>query len=217
MNRRTPPHRRRPHGEKTRQRLIDAVLELLDGQTFDDIRIVDITRQAGTATGSFHYHFEDKEELFAAMVQRMAAERLSAAEMVMGEREWEGASLRERVRRLWIGVLEINQKYPGYERAKILRTFQGRGGWHRGSEGEVYEKAVALLDRWLLDAPEEIPHPDPRVAVQIGLSLCLSTITEMVLFPATRRRALRALSDPELAEHLTHLLTSYLLTPPPAA
>ena len=51
-----------PRAMSTRQRLLDATVELLDEQSVRDIAVVDIARKAGTSPATFYQYFKDVAE-----------------------------------------------------------------------------------------------------------------------------------------------------------
>ena len=51
-------------GRDTKNRLIDAAHQIFNTTPFHATRIVDITKQAGVATGTFYTYFDSKEALF---------------------------------------------------------------------------------------------------------------------------------------------------------
>lgn len=54
----------------TRQKIIDAAVELFTDHGFSEVGLNDITTRAGTTTGAFYYHFESKEALAAAISEQ---------------------------------------------------------------------------------------------------------------------------------------------------
>ena len=54
----------------TRQKIIDAAVELFTDRGFSETGLNDITTRAGTTTGAFYYHFDSKEALAAAITQQ---------------------------------------------------------------------------------------------------------------------------------------------------
>jgi len=61
----------RGQGELLRERLIDAALALLDeGHEPSEISIRGVTRRAGVSPTAFYLHFDDREELMLALVER---------------------------------------------------------------------------------------------------------------------------------------------------
>jgi len=60
--------------EETRERIVDAALELFRKQGFDETTMRDIAAEAGVATGAAYYYFRSKEELVMAFYMRTAEE-----------------------------------------------------------------------------------------------------------------------------------------------
>ncbi|MFM9053825.1 MAG: TetR/AcrR family transcriptional regulator [Solirubrobacterales bacterium] len=58
-------------GELLRERLIDAALAILDeGHDASEISIRGVTRRAGVSPTAFYLHFDDREELMLALLER---------------------------------------------------------------------------------------------------------------------------------------------------
>ena len=64
---RKPPVTRR--GIRTRQALVDAARVVFERDGYLDARLSDITVQANCSTGTFYTYFNDKEEIFAAVME----------------------------------------------------------------------------------------------------------------------------------------------------
>jgi len=56
--------------EQSRERLMDAAVEMLEKSSYADIRIEDITGRARMAKGSFYMHFKGKDELYTQLFDR---------------------------------------------------------------------------------------------------------------------------------------------------
>jgi len=65
---RTRPTTRK--AEETRDRIVDAALQLFRDQGFDETTMRDIAAAAGVATGAAYYYFRSKEELVMAFYAR---------------------------------------------------------------------------------------------------------------------------------------------------
>lgn len=65
---------------RTRERILDAALELFSDVGFGGTSISEVERRVGLAagTGSFYRHFRSKEELFRAAVEREVARCMAA-------------------------------------------------------------------------------------------------------------------------------------------
>jgi len=67
-----PERTPRGHGELLRERLIDAALGMLDdGAEPAEVSIRGVTRRAGVSPTAFYLHFENREELMRACVERV--------------------------------------------------------------------------------------------------------------------------------------------------
>jgi AcrR family transcriptional regulator len=64
----------RAKAEETRERILDAALQLFREQGFDETTMRDISKAAGVATGAAYYYFRSKEELVMAFYVRTAEE-----------------------------------------------------------------------------------------------------------------------------------------------
>ena len=63
--------------QKTRQRILDAALNIFASKGYHDTRMDDIVDEAGSSKGSVYFHFPGKEALFLALVDEFAS-RLEA-------------------------------------------------------------------------------------------------------------------------------------------
>ena len=84
-----------PRAQRTRDRLGDALVELIQQKPFDDITVQDVLDRAGVSRSTFYVHYRDKHDLFLSDVDEfldMAANALALAgdtsERVAGVREF---------------------------------------------------------------------------------------------------------------------------------
>jgi len=68
-----------------RERLLDAGLETLHRRGFNGCGVQEITDNAGVPKGSFYNHFESKEALGAAVIERYWEQRAGAALRLLKE------------------------------------------------------------------------------------------------------------------------------------
>src|SRR5579863_875521 len=59
-------------GAETRRRLLDSAERLFATHGLDAVSVRDITEAAGANTAAIHYHFGNKQDLIAAIVERRA-------------------------------------------------------------------------------------------------------------------------------------------------
>ncbi|MEJ8574852.1 TetR/AcrR family transcriptional regulator [Microbaculum marinum] len=60
-----------PRGEATRRAILKAAETVIGTQGFNDASIIDITREAGVAQGTFYIYFKSKDEVFSELVREM--------------------------------------------------------------------------------------------------------------------------------------------------
>ena len=78
-----------PRALHTRQRLLDATVELLSQQSVRDIAVVDIARKAGTSPATFYQYFKDVGEATLRLAERAAEEMPALVGLIDGP--WQGA------------------------------------------------------------------------------------------------------------------------------
>lgn len=67
---------RTARGQRTREGLIVAARRIFEKDGYLDARLSDISKEAGVAAGSFYVYFSGKEEIFAAVLERVQDEML---------------------------------------------------------------------------------------------------------------------------------------------
>ncbi|GGT44258.1 hypothetical protein GCM10010271_55270 [Streptomyces kurssanovii] len=96
-----PAGTRTRRGKRTHDALVAAARRIFERDGYLDARIVDIAAEAKVATGSFYTHFSSKEDVFAAVLERLQDEMLHA-----------GVSDGDDERKdLWRGVEDANRAY----------------------------------------------------------------------------------------------------------
>lgn len=104
--------------EKTRLRILDAAARVFRDQGYSAARLTDIARAADTQAGSLYYHFDSKEHLLDAVLQR-GHERVSEAVRAEVEALGPAASHREKLHAAIRTHLEMNLRHNDYAAANI--------------------------------------------------------------------------------------------------
>ena len=58
--------------ESTRERILDAALDVFSRKGYHDARLDEIVEESHTSKGSIYFHFPNKERLFLALVEKFA-------------------------------------------------------------------------------------------------------------------------------------------------
>jgi AcrR family transcriptional regulator len=67
---RRPARRSRPDGEESRQRILDAAAEIAGERGYDGTSIAGVSERSGLPASSIYWHFADKDQLLAAVIER---------------------------------------------------------------------------------------------------------------------------------------------------
>ena len=64
----------------TRQRILEAATEVFSEKGYHGAAVDDIVRESQTSKGSFYFHFPSKQDIFFALVDRLASSLTRSAE-----------------------------------------------------------------------------------------------------------------------------------------
>ncbi len=76
-----PQRRRRLDGEASRARILDAATEIASERGYEGTSIGLVSAKCGLPASSIYWHFKDKDDLIAAVIERSFANVLAAWEM----------------------------------------------------------------------------------------------------------------------------------------
>ena len=78
---------RRPgqRGQATRQRLLEATVELLGSTPWRSVKVIDIARTAGTSPATFYQYFENVERVITVLAEDAVADAAGVADLVDGD------------------------------------------------------------------------------------------------------------------------------------
>src|SRR5271163_315270 len=125
-----------------RERIVEAGLKTLLEKGFNGCGVKDITDLAGVPKGSFYNHFESKEALGAAVVERYG--QASARRLALRD---ETLPPMERLRRHFEGLSQVFSA-PDYGRGCLLGNFSAEMADHSPL---IRDKLAALFAAWTAD------------------------------------------------------------------
>ena len=70
--------RKRADGELSRERILDAATEIAAERGYEGTSIALVSKKCGLPARSIYWHFKDKDDLIAAVIERSFASWLSA-------------------------------------------------------------------------------------------------------------------------------------------
>jgi TetR/AcrR family transcriptional repressor of nem operon len=134
----------------TREQIVQAGLKCLQEKGFNGVGVQDITSSAGVPKGSFYNHFESKEALGAAIVERYGADT-SRREILADKSIAPLQRLRRHFERL--NAIFVDAKF---ERGCILGNFSAelanQSDLIRGTLRDVYVRWTKDLEAAIADA-----------------------------------------------------------------
>ncbi|MFJ8538967.1 TetR/AcrR family transcriptional regulator [Streptomyces sp. NPDC093591] len=81
MTRPQTARRKRANGVESRQRILDAAVEIAGERGYDGTSIAAVSAKCGLPASSIYWHFKDKDDLIAAVIERSFEAWLTAVEL----------------------------------------------------------------------------------------------------------------------------------------
>lgn len=110
-------------GQATRRKLLDSTRELLARESYRDVKVVDIAREAGTSPATFYQYFPDVEHAILVLAEEVARQVASLTALVAGD--WQGKNGVEAARRLVRGFMQHWEEHGPVLRVVELATEEG--------------------------------------------------------------------------------------------
>ncbi|WP_424809742.1 TetR/AcrR family transcriptional regulator [Rhodococcus sp. 27YEA15] len=99
-------------GVRTRAALVEAARTVFEKSGYLDARLIDITKQAGCAAGTFYTYFANKEEVFAAVLE-IARDDMMHPGMGRVESSDDPYAVLEAANRAYLAAFQRNAKLMG--------------------------------------------------------------------------------------------------------
>ncbi|MFJ8630686.1 TetR/AcrR family transcriptional regulator [Streptomyces sp. NPDC093568] len=123
-----PTRRKRANGVESRQRILDAAVEIAGERGYDGTSIAAVSAKCGLPASSIYWHFKDKDDLIAAVIERSFEAWLRAVELP-GE---ETGTSRERVTVMAANVAKSLVDAPDFLRLGLMLALERRPTEPRG-------------------------------------------------------------------------------------
>ena len=193
--------------ERTLQRLLDAAEALINEKGHFAVSIPEIARRAGSSVGGFYARFRDKNELLRALEERHFIELLQRVEALADARRWANAPTIAIVQAAVAELVASTRQRRHMIAAFLVRAVEDpvirEGGLRFRRRVEERLRAVLLPRR------AEMSHPDPALAIDLGIQTAFALMQQHVLIEETEAGGHR-LSDDELRRELATLFLRYI-------
>lgn len=149
--------------KRTRQKILDAAIQMFSQKGYHDTRVDDIVAASGTSKGAVYFHFTSKQDIFLALVDHLA-------ELLVG-------SLAEAITREESGVMRVSAAlesclalFSRYQHLTKIFLIQavGLGSVFEEKQLELHDRFVQIIKGYLDQAVEEgeIPAMDTEITAQ---------------------------------------------------
>lgn len=130
--------RTRANGEQSRERILDAATEVATERGYDGTTISLVSKKSELPPTSIYWHFTDKDDLIAAVIERSFARWLAAL-------EWPGAeALEEQARQIGPQVAKALLDAPDFIRLGLMLALERRPVEPRAREMFLKVRAEAF-------------------------------------------------------------------------
>ena len=191
-----PPKQSR--SRRTLEHIVQAALEILEEQGYTALTVQSVVDRANSSVGSFYARFSGKEDLLDYLGERVWDQALQRWDSAVGARDWSEIDLQHIAEGSMGLLVDIGASRAGYLRA--LDQARGIDGlaYNRFRDSVLGDVAGILLER-----RDEMSHPEPELAVRLGLLAAEGMIE-------ADRVAAGPLPRDILASEATSLLLNYL-------
>lgn len=198
----------------TQDLILDAAEDLFGERGIDETSMQDVAQRAERSVGSLYHHFDTKEVLVHAVVDRLIEGIQEQLDLFFAPQRWEGRPALQIVRGYLRGTMNLDQGRPGYKRigrelsmmdAETLERY--RGIRHRTNHG---------LRDLLMARKEEVGHPDPKTAVGLVVDMC-TAMTAARVDRDTTPTHLSKLSDEKFIAAMLAAVAAILQVDDPSA
>lgn len=155
-----------PNPVATRERILDAALDVFSSKGYHDSSVDDVVRESNTSKGAVYFHFANKQQLFVALVDKFA----NLLERRVTEAIENQPNSVARIRAALEACLETFSKYRPLAKILLVQAV-GLGTIFEQKRMEVLERFARLIQTNLEQAiaSGELPPVDAEITAQAWL------------------------------------------------
>ncbi len=193
--------------ERTLYRLLDAAEALIAEQGLAGLSIPEVVRRAGSSVGGFYARFRDKNELLHALEERFFLEVQGRLDALADERRWVRAPAADIIAAAVEELVEVTELRRDRIRAFLFRAAQDVK--IRDEAVRFRSRAAERIGALLLGKAPAFTHPEPMLAIDLGVQAAFSLMNQHVLLDGTRAAG-RRLSRGELKREIVRMFVGYV-------
>jgi len=196
--------------EETERRLLDAAEALIQEKGLADASIPEIVRRAGSSVGGFYARFPDKDALLHALEDRFFADLEQRLARLADAQRWADAPLARIVEACVHELVSVTRTRRNLIQAFLFRAAQNPE-FHADAlhfRAHVAERLALLL----AERGDAVEHPDPALAIDLGVQLAFGLMFQIVLTGDVRAGG-RVLADAEIERELCRNFERYVGAP----
>lgn len=198
-----PPKQAR--SRRTLDRIARAALELIEEKGVEGTTVKDVVDRADSSVGSFYARFPGKEELLLYLQARVWHRAREAWDEAMESRDWDELDLEHLVKEVVRVLLDSQQEEAG--RRHALGEHARVRGAEDDPEEAFHRHVLDDLRRMVLARSEQVLHPSPELAVELGYRITVGALRELSAMEEARGRVLgtRIIADEVARGYLAYL------------
>ena len=160
--------------ERTISALIDAAAVLFAEKGAEATSIAEIAKEAGCSVGAVYHHFEDKNALLRALVNRKIEIYQTVGAAALDPARWSGASTLDILRGFMELALNAERDHPGHKQVihEAARNDKALQAHLTTLDAGIQDGLRELL--W--SRKKEIGHPDPSFAIRFAIDQCFAIV-----------------------------------------
>jgi AcrR family transcriptional regulator len=160
------PRRTRANGEQSRERILDAATEVATERGYDGTTISLVSKKSGLPPTSIYWHFADKDDLIAAVIERSFARWLAALDLPGGAVE------RERSTEIGTQVAKALLDAPDFLRLGLMLALERRPVEPRARQMflQVREDAFRRFEAMVRDVAPGLDEENVRLLTTYAIA-----------------------------------------------
>jgi AcrR family transcriptional regulator len=160
--------------EVRRERILESALDVFARRGYRDAAMDEIASESETSKGGLYFHFPNKQTIFVALLDRMAALLMTRAEVAI-------AAETDPVRRIDVALEVVLSTFGSHRRLSRLFLIDAVGAGRELNDKmlDVHREFAAMIARHLDEAVRQ--GAIPPLDVQIAAKAWFGAINEVVL------------------------------------